>query len=239
MKSTVELFRKMYEELPPLFPAETRKKMNHALLHLEKDSTLTVKEVEDTMIVFGYEVWPWLRAYREFFVMAETRIGEHFLISRLSRNGQRRYQEFLSYGGTLNDLRSGKGLDFFLDEDQQDFRKALIELRREIKDYTDRMIIGLEKDKYFRRVEEFSAVLTSLKSGLDQLNKLADEEQDHPAIADEIRSKVRSFEYGLCFLGPEQNLEIVNNLPEHFAGRRSELQRMRGINLPGEFVLED
>lgn len=239
MRSTVALFRKMYDELPPLFPVEIKHKMEHALSHLEKDDSLTMRAIEDTMIVFGYEVWPWARAYRDFYSLSEAKIGEHFLISKLSKSGKQRYQDFLSYGGHLNDLRSGKSLSFFSDEDRENLRIGLVELRSEVRNYTDRLVVGLEKERYLRRVKEFTKVLYSIKEGLEKLNKLADEEQDHPAIADEIRSKIRAFEHGLCYLGPEHNGEALEYLPQHYKGRKSEMQRMRGIEVPGEFVLED
>lgn len=239
MRSTVALFKKMYEELPPLFPAETKRKMNHALSHLEKDSSLTVTEVEDTMIVFGYEAWPWIRAYREFLALSESKVGEHFLLPKLSESARLRYEEFKSYGGTLRDLHHGRTISFFSEDDRENFRFALVEIQAELRDYTNRSLIGLEQEKYLNRVEEFAKILESIRVGLEELKRIADLEQDHPALADEIRSKVRAFEYGLCLLGPQPNLEAIEKMPEHFTGRKSELSRMRGIHLPGEFVLED
>jgi hypothetical protein len=64
MKSTIALFRDLYNNLPPLFPPETKKKMHHALSHLEGDNSLSLNEIEKTMVIFGYEAWPWNRAYQ-------------------------------------------------------------------------------------------------------------------------------------------------------------------------------
>ena len=236
MQSTIALFKKMYEELPPFFPAEVKRKMNHALTHLEKDNSLSVTEIEDTMIIFGYEAWPWQRAYREFFVLAEAKVGEHFLLAKLTQSARRRYEEFKNYGGTLRDLHLGQPINFFSDDDKENFRHALISIQADLHDYTNRGIIGVEKDKYLNRVNEFIKVLESMKQTLLSLKKLADDEQDHPSLAEEIRERVRAFEYGLCFLGPEPKHEAVNILHDHFKGRREELNRLRGINLAEEFI---
>jgi hypothetical protein len=45
MQSTVELFRHLYKNIPPLVPTEIKEKMKHALGHLESDQTMTHAEL--------------------------------------------------------------------------------------------------------------------------------------------------------------------------------------------------
>ena len=55
---------------------------------------------------------------------------------------------------------------------------------------------------------------------------MADDEQEHPELAAEIRSQIRAFEYGLCLLGPAHHYEAVCQAEEHFIGRKEEKKMM-------------
>jgi hypothetical protein len=81
-------------------------------------------------------------------------------------------------------------------------------------------------------VEDFKVMLAEIKNNLENLRKLADGEEEHPSLAQEIAAKVREFEYGLCLLGPEINYEAVCKTEEFFRGRKTELNRFKGINIP-------
>ncbi|KKP59579.1 MAG: hypothetical protein UR53_C0001G0079 [Candidatus Magasanikbacteria bacterium GW2011_GWC2_34_16] len=230
MQSTIKLFRYLYDHLPPLFPTEEVEKMKHALEHLEQDQTMTVEEIEDTMINFGYLVWPWNQAYKEFLALAENEIGEHSLLPRLSKSTQEKYQDFKTYGGTLRDLHSGRPADYFIPEERGELCSALVEMQKDLRDFVNRKVMGVEKDKYLERVASFAEMLAEIRGRLDDMRGLADKEQDHPNLAAEIRTRVRSFEFGLCLLGPELNYEAVCQSVDFFHGRKQDLNRMRGIH---------
>lgn len=234
MQSTIQIFRHLYEHLPPLFPKEEVQKMKHALEHLEKDQTMTVVEIEDTMIKFGYELWPWNQAYKEFLVLAENEVGEHFLLPRLPAGLQEKYFDFKNYGGTLRDLHSGRPADYFSHKERNDLCVVLVEMQVDLRAYATNKILGLEESKYLRRVMEFGEILNKISIHLENMKALAEAEQDHPSLANEIRSRVRAFEFGLCQLGPELDYEAVCQSTDFFAGRKQELNRFKGVNVPLE-----
>ncbi len=241
MQSTISLFRHLYENLPPLFPEEVKVKIKHALEHLEKDQTVTLDEIESTMISFGYEAWPWNQAYHEFLAIAEGEVGEHFLLPRLSPGLQAKYEDFKGYGMTLRDLHSGRPADYFTSEERVEIGTALVDMQKDLRVYLERKLISENQDKYLKRVEEFSGVLIEMQGHLNGLRELAENEQDHPTLAGEIREQVRSFEHGLCLLGPELRYDAVYNSLEFFHGRKAELNRMRGIHetMEIDFYKED
>ena len=206
--------------------------MERALRHLEGNPTVTVEEIEDTMISYGYEVWPWNQSYREFLKLGEANVGEHFLLPKLSLAVQNKYLDFKRYGGTLSDLHSGNPADFFTTEERAELCPALVEMQIEARDYANRALVGDERAHYLKRVHEFSNRLGEITKILHYLRGVADEEQDHPALANEIRSRVRGFEFGLCFLGPELDYEAVCQSVDFFAGRKQDLDRLRGIHVP-------
>lgn len=234
MQSTIEIFRHLYEHLPPLFPFDIKEKMGHALGHLDHDPEVNLEDIEKTMISFGYEVWPWSQAYKEFYSNAEARVGEHFLIPKLPPDLQEKYQEFKAYGGTLKDLHAGHSAAFFNLEERGALCAALIQMSAELRAYVERQVASTERNRYLKRVYEFGTILDDIKKTMGRLNDLADKEQDHPNLAREIRERVKSFEYGLCYLGPELDYSAVCQAEEFFAGRKHELNRLKGIAVPLE-----
>lgn len=204
--------------------------MGHALNHLKNDPTVTLEGIEDTMIAFGYELWPWNQAFREFMLLTEEEIGEHFLMPRLSKKIEKKYHDFKQYGGTFRDLYAGQPAHFFTLEERGDLCEALIGMRTDLREYVRRDIISLNQKRYLTRVEEFKKLLGDIKQTLDHLRDLAQREQDHPSLASEIRSRVRHFEHGLCLLAPDIEYEAVCQSVGFFKGRKQELNHLKGIH---------
>jgi hypothetical protein len=231
MQPTLNLFHHLYNTLPPLFPADIKQEMAGALSDLISKGG-TASDVEETMIGFGYEVWPWNRAYRDFYNKAEEEVGEHFFMPTLSPWLQEKYDNYKIYGGTLGELRTGNPTEFFNHEERNELKEALVNLDASLEKFVNQQIISLEHKKYLLRVEEAKILLAEMRRLLFHLRHLGDSEQNHPEIVNEIRSKVRGYEQGLCLLGPEPNLHEVKNSVEFFIGRRKDLNRMRGIHSP-------
>jgi hypothetical protein len=233
MNSTISLFRYLYDNLPPLIPEEIQQKMKHALEHLERDQTITVEDTEDTMVTFGYEIWPWHQAFKEFITDAEAAMGEHFLLPRLDDTILKKYTGFKKDGGTLRDLHSGRAAILFSPEERQKLCSALVETKQDLKKYAIQEILSTATKEYLQRVEEFKKLLKDIKQILQRLKTVADQEQDHPTLAHEIRARIRGFEQSLCHLGPELDYRAVCQTPEFFEERKKHLDRCRIYYLYG------
>lgn len=203
MKHTIFIFKHLHRNLPPLFPEATKREMADVFERFEENPT-TLDDLEEQMLKFGYEIWPWNNAYREFFASCKQRMGGHFLSSK----------------------------------SELAINEALTAIHRELRDFTDQEVVSTEKGKYLNRVSELKQTIESVKKTLDHLRSVADTETEHPALADEIRSKVRGFEHSLCELGLKFNHHEVENAAEFFRGRRDELNRLRGINHSVEINFE-
>lgn len=222
----------MYSTLPPLFPAEIKDAMAAEIERLENEQVDNLDEIESSMIRFGYEVWPWHQAFEEMKAANLEKLGEHFLLPKLPVSLQRRYTLFKNYGGSLREIASGRPAQFFALDERSDLSIALIGMKRELETYTKRTIVATEHAHYFKRVSEFSHILEDIKKHLQALRELAADELDHPMLVDEINDRVRTFEYGLCHLGPEMHHETVRESIPFFRGRRQDLNRLRGIHIP-------
>lgn len=234
MQSTLKIFRYLFEHLPPLFPADLALKMKAELGALESQPNMPIEKLEDIMIRFGYEVWPWNQAYKEFLEVAEKSLGEHFLLPDLSAATQEKYAEFKEYLGTLHDLHSGKAAEFFNPEQRGELCSALVDMQNKLKNYVDREVVGMNNKKYLQRVEDFKVLIEDIKKHVEDLRKLAAAENDHPNLADEIKDKIRTFEYSLCMLGPELQYDAVCQAKDFFVGRKQDLNRMRGTHMSAQ-----
>lgn len=228
----------MCSTIPPLVPSDLKEKMVQALSRLEDNQTLTLGEIEETMISFGYELWPWNQAFKEFLISAESKMGEHFILPKLSGELLTKYEHFKHYGGTFRDLHSGRPADYFSLEERCELRSALVEIQIELREFATREVLGVEKTKYIRRVEEFKILLQKMRNTIEMLFKIANAEQDHPTLVNEIKSKTKHFEHSLCLLGSEIDYEAIDRSLEFFQGRREELNRLKGIHLPSKIVFE-
>ena len=231
---TLAIFRSILANLPPLFPEEAIRKMKSALEQLENNSNLSPKMAEDTMIRFGYDLWPYNEAYREYYVINEGRFCEQFFISHLSKELGAEVAKMQPFSFAWRDLYSGKIAAKYSSEERNELSRALIETKSDLIRFTDREIVGLSKQKYLDKVEEFKMILAHIKEIFSSLRSMADDVQYHPVLADEIREKVRWFEMSLCALAPNLNLDEVYRSLDFFAERKIHLNMLRGIDKTSE-----
>jgi len=239
MQSTIALFKRMYDNLPPLFPDTDKRDMKIALEHLLTDAPLSVEDVEDVMIDFGYRVWPWNRAFGDVLLVNEQQMNDHFFLPKLSEEVRTKYQEFLSCGGSMEEVKTGRAALYFTSDEQSELNGVLNEAVRDLRDYTVRQVMSTDKKQYLHRVEEYKTTLRDIVNKLEDMKNLATKEDDHPGLADEIRARVRSFEYGLCWLGPEPKYDDVSESLDFFVGRKIDLNRLKGIHTTVAFSWEE
>ncbi len=232
MKFTIQIYRHLYNNLPPLFPEEIEEEIKQSLERFENNISASLEELENEMVKYGYFVWPWRMAYRDYLEAADYKIGEHFLLSYLDESLQDKYNEFKACGGTWHDLHSGRPAEFFTSDERMELMPALVETKKKIREYVDRDLVGLTKQDFLKKVEKYDQLLGEVKIELINLREFLAAENDHPVLVEEMRGKIRDIEHSLCLLGNELRYDEIKNMQEFFKGRREDLNRMRGIHLP-------
>lgn len=235
MQSTIKIFRHFVNNISPVTPADMFEKVNTAVEYLENNGGRSTEEVEEMMIKFGYELWPWNKAYREFLILAEDEVGEHFLLPRLTTPLQDKFFNYKDYGLTWRDFYSGRLLPhYFSAEERLELMPAFVEMRRDLRHYVSHQILGLARADYLNRVEGHRSLLEKIKMSFQKLRDLASRATHHGNFSKDIEARVRGFEYGLCFLGPELKYRDVEEAVDYFHGRERELSAGRGIHMPLE-----
>jgi hypothetical protein len=107
-------------------------------------------------------------------------------------------------------------------------------MQTDVQLFAKQHILGVDRKKYLKKVEDFKKIVEEIKQHLHELRTVADHEEDHPMLAQDIRSRVRGFEESLCLLGEQLNYQAVCHSLDYFKGRKEHLTRMKGIHLPLE-----
>jgi hypothetical protein len=226
IQHTLWIFDRMFQQIPPLVAEITREDMKTANEQLRSNFDLSLEELEDTVIIFGKKLWPYRKAFEELLDVYEAKLGEKFMFGIISRGLKKRYDEFKVHGGTLRDLHSGNPAEFFSVAERNELCSALVEMNSQIRKHAVQAVHTNDALAYEKRILEFQIILDDIEKRLDTLRLMADNEQEHPELASEIRAQIRSFEYGLCLLGPEHQYQAICLSEEHFTGRKLE-KKMR------------
>ena len=227
IQHTQVIFEHLCSDIPPGVPKEIKENIAQAREQVESNVSLTLPELEDTMIYVGKLLWPYREAFQEFFRVAEGDLGEQYLLGKFNPIMKKKYQAFKENGGSFRDLHAGTNVSFFTSDERVMVCEALISVEEEIRAYAVQAILSTDERRYERRVEEFKKILEDMETRLNALRTMADMEGEHPELASEIRDQIRGFEQGFALLGPKIRHEAVCNAGEHFEGRKK-MYKMRG-----------
>ena len=229
IKHTLNVFSHLIKKLPPLVDKNIKADCRRAYEQISQNYDLGLAEFEKTIIIFGKKLWPYRRAFEEFFNLYESKFGEKFLIGKLAPALKKRYKEFREYGGAFRDLHSGNPALFFSPVERVEICRSLMSVNDDIIQYTAQAVLTSDRVAYEKRIVEFQVILDDIEKRLDSLRLMADDEQEHPELAAEIRQQVLSFEYGLCLLGPPHHYAAICQAEDHFVGRRKEKSLRAGV----------
>ncbi len=220
-KYTIEIFKRTHDNLPPLIPSGIKEEMVHALEHFENDYTIGSDEVENSVIALGKKIWAYWKAFSELYNINQGKLGEKFLLGKLTPPLKKKYRAFKEHGGDYHDLRTGGPIDFFETKDRLHITKALVEVDKDIQSHTQQAVMTTDRKKYEDLIIDFQETLDNIEKRLDTLRLMAEDEEEHPSIAEEIREQVKTFEFGLCLLGPNTNEDDLHESEEYYFERRA------------------
>lgn len=226
---TIAIFQNITGNLPPFFPSERAEEMTLALKELRENSETNVESVEKIMVKYGYELWPWQRAFSFFLQKVENRLAETFLLSRLSENLEKSFRKYRDYGLTWRELFSGRAAAYFTPEERAELTPVLSETRRNLLHFTTQEIASTTKKEYLNQVKANQQTIVKVKEILDNLRDLA-EETEHVFLVGEIHQKIRHIEHGLCHLAPLSAVDEAFLALDFFKERRAHLNILRGID---------
>ena len=215
------IFERLCRDLPPLVPKKIQEDLSDALEQVQDNISLTLDQLEDTMILFAKKLWPYREAFWEFYRVNEGEIGEKMLCKKMSKEMVKKYTTFKEAGGEFRDLyRGGSVAKVFSSEDVSALCTILVEMQQDIWNYTVQEVLTKSKIRYQKKVEEFKHIFANIEEQLHNLLRMADNEQEHPGLAEEIRQHVRGFEHGIALLGPKIDYKELCGVEHYYKERK-------------------
>ena len=221
-KHTIDIFERIYKTLPPLLPEGVKDEFEHALEHLRDDVTITTEDVENIVIALGKKIWPYRRAFGEFLDMYQGKLGEKFLLGKMPINIKTKIKELKEQGVTYHDLRVGGPAEYFDIEERMILKGSLIEVDADVRAHAEQAVLSLDRKKYEELILDFQTILDDIEKRLETFRVMAEDEEEHPRLAEEIRGQVKGFEFGLCLLGPHTEHHHVLNAEDYFIERKKD-----------------
>ena len=180
-----------------LFPQERLEEMKKEYEKLEADSAVTQTQIEDMIIRFGKEIWPYQEGLEELYRRHGKAVEEARVKEKLNPQLKTKYEQFLSSGGSLSDFRQGSATElYFTPEEKFELGQAVLDAHattlheiasscRADKQHECEEVIADHKQK-LTRIEEKLKILKDLS---------ARSEKWRPEIEDKIRTFEESFGY--------------------------------------------
>lgn len=221
IQHTRALFERLCQQIPPLVPDQLQHDLSNALEQVQDNVSLTIEELDETVIFFGKKLWPYREAFFELYRVYEGHMGETFLLGKLTPQLKQKYRLFKEVGGTFRDFHEGGMIDFFDAQERMDLCEILVAVNRELWDYAVQRVVSTDVKQYKEKIKEFQQIFIAMEKQIADLHTMADDEQEHPELAAEIRAHIRGFEEGLSLLGPKIGYEALCGI-DHFEGRRKD-----------------
>lgn len=227
---SVSFFEQLYHDLPPLFPKADREVMRHALEHMQQEHSVSADDIEHTIITFGMKIWPYRRAFEEFYEKIEQRRADEFFEAHA-----RQHQALLSWwkewrgqGHHVAALLRGTGsaCGAFSSEELAALCNVCVSVKQDLQHATTALVSGQERAAYERRAVEFKVLQEAIQERLERLREVANDAEEHPRLATEIRHAVRDFEKGLAFLRPHTTFEEVCHWETRVPVRRAVIRSL-------------
>ncbi|MDO8505953.1 MAG: hypothetical protein Q7S48_05285 [bacterium] len=180
-----------------LFPQERLEEMKKEHAKLEADSTVTQAQIEDMIIRFGKEIWPYQEGLEELYRRHGKAVEEARVREKLTPHLKAKYEQFLASGGSLSDFRRGAATEtYFTPEEKFEIGGAVLDAHattlheiasscRADKQHECEEVIKDHKQK-LAHIEEKLIVLRELATRSDKWR---------PEIEDKIRTFEESFGY--------------------------------------------
>jgi hypothetical protein len=211
---SLQLLREAIEKAPKAFPEERRSAMLAEHARLAADSNVALSQIEDAIVAFGKEIWPYRKAYQEIHDAYGK--DEPYLRETLSPATRTKYGAFVAGGGKLEDVRGGGELErTFTPEEKHEIEEAWLAARERAHRELDALIAGEWKQKFESSLAALRGRQAEIEKRIAALRALAGES---PKWAAEILDKVKVFEEGWSGVEREVSEDDIRGEIDYYHG---------------------
>lgn len=217
---TLGVFKLLTDKMPPLVPEDCEKAAKETYAKCCEDHNLSLPELENHIVSFGKQLWPYRQSFGEFCNIHQNQLGEKFLLGVLPLDLKKHYSEFKEYGGGFDALYHGSAADFFSPEERDILYSSVLRVKDDVRRHTIQAVVTHERPHYEKKIAWFKEKLADIEKRLQNLHLMAANENSHPSLVAEIKEQIKAFEHGLCLLGPSHHYNEICDAEDYFVGRK-------------------
>jgi hypothetical protein len=208
----------MIERAPAAFSSEKKEEMQKKYEEYLKDKKIARARVEETVILFGKEIWPYHKAWQEVYEKYGRQKEAEYFEKELPKELHDKYFACKVKGGghCLREYRMCGLMETCFDPDEKVFLdetviKTLGKTRKDI----DRLTTGSKKNEFQKLLEKWRAAQKEMAAGIEELKKMAGA---NPKWRAEILDKVKTIEQGWSIIEQDINLKDIEQLIDFYKG---------------------
>lgn len=229
VQHTIDIFNRLYTNLPPLVPDDTRVHMKEALDHLHTNTELSLIETEAIMVNHAKQVWPYVQAFQELSNAYQARMGEQLFMQRATPGLRAAYEQYKTRGHTFAELSRGVGLTDFTSQERLELHHLLVDIACDVRRFAEHAVLHTDRSRYERRISEFKAILALLEKQLSKLRAIVEQEDEHTELKAEINEQIRGFEHSIALLGPRLDYHEVCQVHDYAKTRQTVHRQRRSL----------
>lgn len=215
---TLDLLKQVIDKAPKFFPVERKKEMLLELKTFRADENTPIVKIEDAIISFGREIWPYRKSF--WRVHDEAKIEEEqYIREKLNPSLREKYETFLRKGGRIEDIRKEAQLDeletFFTPEELAELVEAKIGAHDAVVKEVESLCVGEKSAVCTDALADYKKEQEKIDELINQLEHLAGESEKWQA---EILDKVRVFKEGWSGLEREVAADDVRGEIDYYLG---------------------
>lgn len=218
---TSQFLQRLYFNLPPLVPNKVREELENEIELLEREPK-NVSELEDIIIAYAKELWPYTQAFEELIKNYLEKMGETLLLRKASYGLKAAYEKYRHGSGTWKNIYSGQEALVFTVEERAELHELLVDIMCDVRAFVRQSALLSDRELYEKRVNHYRERYRTIVHEINRLKNLA-EKEENISLAREIRQHVRDLELGIAALGPGIDFEAVCSAHDHFVGRKKEM----------------
>lgn len=215
---TLDLLKQVIDKAPKFFPDERRKQMMAELAVMKKDAATPRNKIEDAIISFGKEIWPYRKSF--WHVHDEARLEEEqYIREKLTPATREKYEQFLRKGGRIEDIKTEAQLEdletFFSPDELTELVEAKLSAHDRVVAEVESLCAGEKKEVCVNALAEYQKEQKEIEELISQLAALGNQSEKWKA---EILDKVKTFEAGWSGLEREVTAEDIKGEIDYYLG---------------------
>ena len=206
-QATIDLIKTVIHRLPGVFPQGRHQEMEAAIAALERDPNATSEQIENKLVAFGAELWPYCEAYEQFYKIYGEAKERELMRQKLSEPARAALDKFVAEGGNIESVRDGSRFEHFFDSDiRSEVVAAELNAHDGVHEEMEKLIAGDRAPEFEALLADYRQKQAALTQKINELSALAERSPDQRV---EILDKVKTFREGFAYVERLPSLDDI------------------------------